>query len=147
MIYADNAGAPGALIAVTNQITVPANAAPGWFDFSFASSPNLPAGNYWLGYWFGGTASVYYDTIANAGRYISASYSAAGNPSANFGGGTASSIALSLYATVGAGTPPPVNTLLPAISGDPDPGPDAEHHRRGLDGQPDQLRLPVEGLR
>ena len=36
---------------------------------------------------------VTYDNVAGSGRYVDASYSATGNPPANFGGGTAASLA------------------------------------------------------
>ena len=56
LIYADNgSGAPGAFVAASQQVTVAAGAAPPGSSFPFASSVSLPAGTYWLGYWFGGS--------------------------------------------------------------------------------------------
>ncbi len=122
VIYADNgSGAPGSFVAASQQVTVAAGAAAGWVSFPFASSVSLPAGRYWLGYWFGGSGIliVSYESVAGSGRYVDASYSAAGNPPAGFGGGTGDSIALSLYATLtgsGGGGGVPVNTSVPTLS-------------------------------
>ncbi len=102
VIYADNgSGAPGLLVAVSQQTTLAANQPAGWVDFNFTTAPNLPAGNYWLGYWFGGSATVYYDNVAASGRYTPASYSSTADPPPSFGAGTPDSIGLSLYATTG----------------------------------------------
>ena len=50
-----------------------ANAPAAGSTFPFASPVTLPAGKYWLGYWFGGTGvQVYYDTVAGSGRYAPA---------------------------------------------------------------------------
>ncbi len=105
VIYADNgSGRPGAFVAVTMPRTIGAGQAANWVDFSFASAPTLPAGQYWLGYWSSNTNAIgYYQTVANGGRYAAAAYSASNDPPANFGG-TGDSISYSIYATLG--TPP-----------------------------------------
>ena len=85
-----------------------ASAGPGvkqLIEFTFPSPPTLAPGRYWLGYWFGSTAKVAHDTVAAAGRYVAASYSASGNPPARFGTGTGTGTALSLYATFGGVAP------------------------------------------
>jgi hypothetical protein len=48
VVYANNAGSPGALIAVSNEV---ANPATGWISFTFATPFNVTANTpYWLGY-------------------------------------------------------------------------------------------------
>jgi hypothetical protein len=102
IVYADNSGRPGALVAVSTQVTIPAGAAPGWVDFPLAGPAQLPAGRYWLGYWYGNSkAQEYYDTVPSGGRYAPAPYSAAANPPAAFPAGAGDSIRYSLYATLG----------------------------------------------
>ena len=103
VIYADNGkNAPGAFVAASNQVSVAAGAGSGWVDFPFAAGgPTLPAGSYWVGYWFGSTVGVYYDNAGGAGRYVAAPYSASAAPPASFGSGAGSSIGLSLYAPLG----------------------------------------------
>ena len=71
---------PDCRVAVSQQTTLAANQPAGWVDFNFTTAPNLPAGNYWLGYWFGGSATVYYDNVAASGRYTPASYSSTADP-------------------------------------------------------------------
>jgi hypothetical protein len=115
VVYADAGGAPGALVGVSSEVTVPANAPAAWVDFVFPSAPTLPAGRYWLGYWFGGGVFGYHDTVAGAGRYAAAPYSSTGSPPASFGAGTADSLAYSVYAVLGVSAP--VNAALPVVSG------------------------------
>ena len=149
LIYADNgSGAPGAFVGVSQQVTVAANAAAGWVDFSFSSSVSLPAGTYWLGYWFGGSGvKVYYDDVSGAGRYASASYSSSANPPANFGGGTATSLAFSLYASLAAAPTPPANSVLPAITGTATQGQTLSSTNGTWTGSPTSLRVSVAALR
>jgi len=47
-IYSDNAGAPDALIAVTEEKDWSEVIPNGWTDFIFSSPPSLAAGDYWL---------------------------------------------------------------------------------------------------
>lgn len=49
LIYADSAGAPGALVASSNEVSVVGGGSVSWVDFSFASPPSLSATDYWLG--------------------------------------------------------------------------------------------------
>jgi hypothetical protein len=120
VIYADNgANRPGAFVAVSSEIIVVANAAPAWVDFPVSGAPNLPAGKYWLGYWYGGSAvQEYYDTVSGGGRYAPAAYAGVANPPASWpAGGAADSIGYSLYVTLGGGVAAPGNTALPTITG------------------------------
>jgi hypothetical protein len=71
VVYADAAGAPGALIGRTNEVTIAAGRAPGWVTLGFASPVRLAAGSYWLGTHAGGTATVAryaYTAVADAFR-------------------------------------------------------------------------------
>ena len=52
------------------------------------------------------------------------------NPPASFGGGSASTLAFSLYATLGAAPTPPANTVLPAITGTAHAGSGADDDER-----------------
>jgi hypothetical protein len=121
VVYADSAGRPGALVAVSVEVTVQAGAVTGWVDFPVSGSPVLAAGKYWLGYWYGASsAQEFYDTVSGGGRYAPAVYSSTGSPPGSWpAGGSGDSIAFSLYATLGSVTPPspPGNTGLPVVSG------------------------------
>ena len=101
MIYADAGGSPGSLVAVSNEVSVAHGQAAGWVDFGFASPPTLAAGNYWLGFIEGGSASViriYWDAAANGTEiYNSDTYS--DGPSSPFGSPRLSTAAVSVYAT------------------------------------------------
>jgi lysophospholipase L1-like esterase len=122
VVYADAGGAPGALQAVTPEVSIPAGQAAGWLDLPFSSAVSLPAGSYWLGYWYADSASRhYYVSSSGSERYAPAAYSSAGSPPGSFGSAGTSASSYSLYATVGSGGggggSPPANTALPAISG------------------------------
>lgn len=58
MIYADSNGQPGAFVAVTSEVSVPANQAAAWVTLPFASTAQLAAGTYWLGYWYAETGAT-----------------------------------------------------------------------------------------
>jgi len=71
LIYADNSGSPGALVATTASATVTYQQAPGWVTCPFSSPVSLAAGNYWfaimpsaggtaldIGYTNGGTEQI-----------------------------------------------------------------------------------------
>ena len=112
VIYKEgNGNAPGEFAAVSDQVTIAAGAPAAWVDFPFSSAAPLAPGNYWLGYWFGGSnVKVYYDSVHAAGRYVAAAYSSNGDPPTSF-----SDSDFSLYATLGASVPS--STALPTISG------------------------------
>src|SRR5262249_3002868 len=70
VIYSDSNGKPGALVAVSQQVTLAAGQAAGWVDFPLSSSVGLGAGKYWLGFWYGGSAAAYYyDAVAGSEAY------------------------------------------------------------------------------
>ena len=50
VIYADSGGAPGALLGVSNAVTITAGRAWGWVDFTFPTSVSVSAGTVWMGY-------------------------------------------------------------------------------------------------
>ncbi len=123
VIYADSAGAPGALIGTSNELSVAAGAPAGWADLTFASPVSLPAGSYWLGYWYAdGNSRHYYTDLPGAERYTRAAYSPTSPAPTSFGTASTSTSNYSIYAsyTTGGGTgSPPVNTVAPVISGVP----------------------------
>ncbi len=89
VIYADNGGKPGALVAVGTQVTIAAGAAQSWVTLPFAATLTLGAGTYWLGFWFGpGTGSsgggFAYANVSGAEAYGAAAYSSTGNPPGTF---------------------------------------------------------------
>ena len=119
VIYADSGNQPGALVGVSGPVTIAAGQAAGWVDFPISGSPTVPAGQYWLGLWAANTSAVgYYDNVSGSGYYAPTTYSAAGDPPANWpGGGSFDSLSYSLYATLGTPSNAPASTVLPAISG------------------------------
>lgn len=97
-IYKDNAGAPGAFVAASSEVTVAG--AAGWVDFPLSTV--LESGDYWLCYWNGtGTqnALYYYDAGLTI-DYAVDTYSTAGNPSSPFPTpSTAANHQVSIYVT------------------------------------------------
>ena len=133
VIYADNGGAPGAFVAVTPELTIPAEQAAAWVDLIFNSPVSLPAGSFWLGYWYADQNSKHYNlNVSNAERFAPALYSSTGNPPASFGTSSSSSSSYSLYATYATGGgSPPANTSLPTISGTAQQGQREKHSLAG----------------
>ena len=100
VIYTDNSGQPGTLVAVTSEVSVAANRAAGWLVLPLASPVQLAAGSYWLGYWYAdGNSRLYYLNVAGAERYKAAAYSATGNPPTSFGTSSTAASSYSLTAT------------------------------------------------
>ena len=100
VIYADNGGAPGALVGTSTELTIAAGAAAGWVDLGFPSSLSLPAGSYWLGYWYAdGNSRHYYVDAAAAERYAPAAYSSTNPAPASFGTASTSTSNYSIYAS------------------------------------------------
>ena len=103
VIYADNGGSPGALLGVSNQVTVNAGQAWGWVDFTFASPIAVSAGTIWMGYIGGATddlTQLRYDTLAGDLRYNSNTGGFAAGPTNPFGATATSDKHYSLYATL-----------------------------------------------
>jgi PKD repeat protein len=102
VIYADSSGNPGTRLGVSNEVTINANQAWGWVNFTFPSAVAIQAGTIWIGY-FGGAkhdlTQLRYDPVANDLRYNTNTYtSGASNP---FGAATVSNKHYSIYATYG----------------------------------------------
>ena len=55
MIYADSGGNPGALLGVSNAVTITAGQAWGWVDFTFPTPVAIQPGTIWMGYIAGST--------------------------------------------------------------------------------------------
>jgi Abnormal spindle-like microcephaly-assoc'd, ASPM-SPD-2-Hydin len=100
LLYADNAGAPGALLGSTEALTFKSTNAAGWYDMTFSTPLKLAAGNYWIGAITGASSSVAgfrFDSVSGARDYNANTYTAgASNP---FGSASVDSEQTSLYAT------------------------------------------------
>jgi len=112
VIYAEAAGAPGALLASTNRLTFVSTNTAGWYELALPAALKLAAGNYWIGFISGattGVAAFRYDTVASALDYNSNAYTS--GPSNPFGTPTVLSESISLYATY---TPAPSSSSRPS---------------------------------
>ena len=100
LIYADQAGAPGALLAVSNQFTYHTSDGAGWYDMVLPSPVSLTAGTYWIGIISGGTngvAGFRWNSVSGSRAYNVNSYaSGASDP---FGSPTIDAEQMSIYAT------------------------------------------------
>jgi len=110
VLYADNNGAPGSLIAATNQLTYYNSNSAGWYNLTFAAPPTVNSGNYWIGVLTGNTARVAgycYDVASANVRDYNTNADSSG-PSSSFGSISQDNRAMSLNATYTlAGSPPP----------------------------------------
>ncbi len=101
IIYSDQSGSPGTLIAVSNQITFGTSAASGWYDLPFASPVSLSAGTYWIGLIDGTNTDVfglsYDESTANSGAVAPATYSS--GPPNSFSASRLDYEQISIYAT------------------------------------------------
>jgi PKD repeat protein len=88
VLYADSGGEPGALLGVSNEVTVNAGQAWGWVDFPFASAVPIQAGTIWMGYLGGDTSDVIqrrHSSVTNDLRYNANAGGYAAGPSNPFG--------------------------------------------------------------
>ena len=102
VIYADSSGNPGALLGVSNEVTMNAGAAWAWKDFTFSTPVAVQGGTIWMGYIASTTSDLTqlrYDTSAGDLRYNLNSGGYAAGPSNPFGTPTLSNKHYSLYAT------------------------------------------------
>jgi hypothetical protein len=95
VIYADAGGAPGSLLAATDELAFPSTATAGWYTLKLprqrtADNPSglllLPAGDYWIGIIAGGdpgVAAVAYDPVPGDLAYNANAFTA--GPSDPFG--------------------------------------------------------------
>ncbi len=120
VIYADNGGSPGALLGVSNQVTVTAGQAWAWVDFTFPSAVAVPAGTVWMGYIAGATndlAQLRYDTVSGDLRYNVNTGGYAGGATNPFGNASTGDRQYTLYATfASSGNSPPVPTIASPTS-------------------------------
>jgi subtilisin family serine protease len=100
LVYADSNGAPGRLLATSNELVFRNTNAAGWYDLPLSSPLSLVAGNYWIGVISGpssGVASFRWDSVASSRLVNSNAYSA--GPSDPFGTPTSTDAEqMSLYA-------------------------------------------------
>ena len=103
VVYADDGtGKPGALVGVSAEVTLAAGKSPGWVVFTLPSPVSAGAGKYWLGFWIGGAAGIYYyDSVAGSERYMPDPYSSSGTPNNPYGASSTSASNYSIYATYG----------------------------------------------
>jgi hypothetical protein len=103
VIYADNgSGHPGALLGVSNEVTVTAGQAFNWVDFPFASPVAVQAGTIWMGYIASSTSDLTqlrYDNSPGELNFNVNSGGYAAGPTNPFGTPTLSNKHYSLYAT------------------------------------------------
>ena len=99
VIYRDAKGRPGALVAVTRELAVAAGRPARWVNLTLPVAVILPAGSYWLGYWYADGMSLhYYRSVTGAERFAASPYSATGRPPDRFPGAVKSNSRYSLYA-------------------------------------------------
>src|SRR5262249_10497455 len=102
VIYGDSGGSPGALLGVSNPVTVTAGQAWNWVDFTFASPVTVPAGQIWMGYIAGSVNNLtqmrYVSQSGGTVWNINSGGYAAG-PTNPFGSSNVFGASYSLYAT------------------------------------------------
>jgi hypothetical protein len=102
VIYADSNGNPGALLGVSNEVTMNAGTAWAWKDFTFTNPVAVQAGTIWMGYIASTTSDLTqlrYDPVSGELHYNVNSGGYAAGPSNPFGTPTLSNKHYSLYAT------------------------------------------------
>jgi subtilisin family serine protease len=120
VVYADSSGKPGALLGTTNPLTFTSTSAAGWYTLTFAAPLKLAAGKYWIGDITGATGSVAafrFDEVASSRQSNENKYTS--GPSKVFSEGgtvTTDSKQTSIYISWPQ-LSPPVNTVLPTVSG------------------------------
>jgi hypothetical protein len=101
VIYANQNGAPGALLGAATPLTFASNEAAGWYVMTFTRSVSVTPGTYWIGVLRGGTSDVigfHYKSVAGTGAYIDQTYGS--GPASPFGTATFDNLEASLYATI-----------------------------------------------
>jgi N,N-dimethylformamidase beta subunit-like, C-terminal len=99
VIYANQAGAPGALLGVSNQLTFHSTDPAGWYDVTFASPVALTAGTYWIGVITGSSNNVIgfrWKSVTGSRAFNTNTYTA--GPSNPFGSPTIDAEQMSIYA-------------------------------------------------
>jgi hypothetical protein len=104
VIYADQGGVPGALLATSNELTFHTTDLAGWYDLVFPSALALQPGTYWIGIISGGSNNVAgfrWNSVSGARALSQDNYS--DGPSNPFGTASIDSEQMSVYATYTAG--------------------------------------------
>jgi len=105
VIYADSGGAPGALVAVSNELSFASTQAAGWYDLALPGAVTLSPGRYWIGMVSGGSSYVAgfrWDSVSASRVFNSNTYTS--GPTNPFGAvGASDSEQMSIYATYTAG--------------------------------------------
>ena len=114
VVYSDRGGAPGALLGSSQRLAFTQRSTSGWYRLAMSSPVTVPAGKYWIGVLTGSTGGVagYRWDSASGVRALNANSYVAG-PSNPFGGASADSEQMSLYATyvpAASPVPPPTTT-------------------------------------
>jgi hypothetical protein len=127
VIYADSGGNPGALKAVSQEVSIDFDAPKKWVDLVFASPVALGPGTYWLGVQAGaatGTALTYYSFDATSSFDQRTAFDTyADGPSSPFGTATPRQRSMAIYAQyVTAAAKAPSSTSPPTVFGQPTVG-------------------------
>lgn len=121
VIYADAGGAPGALVARSDELAFHSTDAAGWYALPLPSPVTLAPGDYWIGLFSGGSTGVAgfrWDSVPGSRIYNTGPY--ASGPSDPFGSSTAlDGEQMSLYATYTAAPPPPTAAPPPPTAPPP----------------------------
>jgi len=100
VIYADSGGAPGALVAVSNELSFASTQAAGWYDLTLPGAVTLSPGRYWIGMISGGSSYVAgfrWDSVSASRVFNSNTYTS--GPTNPFGAvGASDSEQMSIYA-------------------------------------------------
>lgn len=107
VIYVDNGSiAPGNLVAVGPEVTVPAGQAASWVDFPITASLTGST-SYWFGFWYADANLTFYYMPGGGHESYKAgvAYSPSGNPTSPFGAPTVTGTdTYSIYLTYSTGT-------------------------------------------
>ena len=115
VLYSDAGGNPGALLGVSDEVSIQSGRPWGWVDYTFPSPVPIQAGTIWIGYLNGDQTNVIqraYSSVTNDLRYNANSGGYASGHSNPFGSAISGlSYHYSLYATYlpaggGSNTPP-----------------------------------------
>jgi hypothetical protein len=100
VLYTDDGGSPGALVATTTPLTFSATQPGAWYDLPFASPVAVDAGRYWIGLLSGrstGVAGFRWTSRTGCRVWNNDSYD--DGPSDPFGPSTTDNELMSLYAS------------------------------------------------
>ena len=108
VIYGDESGAPGSLIAASGTMTFTTTAGSGWYDLDFSQPVSLTAGTYWIGILTGDTGDVanlrYDENVPGSGAVAAQSWTT--GPATSFPSPRLQYEEMSIYATYGSSAAP-----------------------------------------